>query len=154
MRENLGVTRALSALGVILSLVFVGFEVRQNTMATRGATMQAMSDAQSGLMANLALDEGLVELIARVFEDSTREDFTTAEYIQLNILMQAVVRQLENTYIQHREGLVSEVVFETYGWRDPIYGTPFFAEWWDNLAEQWLSQDFREYFESKVRIGP
>ena len=24
----------------------------------------------------------------------------------------------------------------------------------DNLAEQWLSQDFREYFESKVRIGP
>ena len=154
MREDLGVTRALSALGVILSLVFVGFEVRQNTMATRGATMQAMSDAQSGLMANLALDEGLVELIARVFEDSTREDFTTAEYIQLNILMQAYVRQLENTYIQHREGLVSDVVFETFGWQDPIYATPFFAEWWDNLATRWLSTDFRAYFESRVQIGP
>ncbi len=116
--------------------------------------MQAMSDAQSALMTSLALDEGVVSLIDRVFEDATRGDFTGAEYIQLNVLMQAYVRQLENTYIQHQEGLVSDVVFETFGWQDPIYGTPFFAQWWANLATRWLSPDFRAYFESRVQIGP
>ncbi len=42
-RKNLGET--LAAVGVIGSLVFVGIEIRQNTAAVRGATLQAISDA-------------------------------------------------------------------------------------------------------------
>ena len=35
-----------TTIGVILSLVFVGFEIRQNTQAVRGATIEALA-AQS-----------------------------------------------------------------------------------------------------------
>lgn len=154
MQERPSVTQVLSSLGVVLSLLFVGYEIRQNTLATRGATMTALSDARASLLANYSLDEGLAALIARVFEGATRNDFTHAEFIQLDMSTQAVVRQLENTYVQHREGLVSNVVFETYGWRDGLYGTPFFAEWWDDLAEETLSPEFRAFFEAQIRIGP
>ena len=47
MVEKVRATQVMSALAVTLSLVFVGLEVRQNTSAMRGATMQAISDARS-----------------------------------------------------------------------------------------------------------
>ena len=43
-RRRLRTGETIAALGVIGSLIFVGLEVRQNTSATEGATLQAISD--------------------------------------------------------------------------------------------------------------
>ena len=64
------------------------------------------------------------------------------------------VRNLENTYLQHREGLVPDAVFESYGWNDNLPRTKYFADFWANNADAVVSPDFKQYFESRVQIGP
>lgn len=150
--DKVRATQALSALAVTLSLLFVGIEIRQNTSAMRGATMQAISDASSDLLAQLSTDGELSSLLAEVFNGSTRSDFEPGGWIQLAAFTQAFVRQLENTYLQNREGIVSDEVFDTYTWGDPLLRTAFFAEWWEMLAEDLVGPDFRDFLESRVQF--
>ena len=152
-RKKLRPAQVLSALAVTLSLLFVGLEVRQNTKAMRGATIQAISDGSSDLLARLSTDERLSDLLAQViFDGSTEEDFEPGEYIQLAAFTQSFVRQLENTYLQNREGIVLDEVFNTYTWGDPLLRTAWFAEWWEVLAEDLVGSDFKGFLESRVQF--
>ena len=151
--DKVRATQVLSALAVTLSLVFVGLEIRQNTSAMRGATLQAISDASSDLLTDLATDNQLASLQAEVFFNrAMRADFEPGEWVQLAAWAQAFVRQLENTYLQHQEGIVSDAVFDTYTWGDPLLRTAFFAEWWEVLAEDLVSPDFKSFLESQIEF--
>ncbi len=152
--QKLRIGPLLSAIAVTTSLVFVGVQVRNNTIAARGATMQAISDASSTFMANMALEADFGILAVRMFEGATSSEFTRGENQQLTMNLTAFVRMLENTYLQHREGLVPEAVFESYGWNDLVTRTEYFAEFWAARAEGSVSSDFRQFFESRVQIGP
>jgi hypothetical protein len=52
----------------------------------------------------------------RVHGGETTESFTPLENTQITILFNAFVQRLENSFLQHREGLVSQAVFYSYGW--------------------------------------
>ena len=152
--QKVRIAPLLSALAVTTSLVFVGVEVRNNTIAARGATRQAISDASSTFMADMALEADFAILAARMFEGGTSSEFTRGENQQLTMNLTAFVRMLENTYLQHREGLVPDAVFESYGWNDLVTRTAYFAEFWAASAEGSVSPDFQQFFESRVQIGP
>ena len=144
----------LAAVGVIASLVFVGLEIRQNTAAVRGATLQAISDAYTGFIHTNSLDPSYREVERLIFQGATMEDLTPAQGHLMATNVIAWVGLLENTYLQYRLGLVSEAVFEGYGWNRGFHQTPFFAGWWEARADLWVSPDFKEFFESRVKIGP
>ena len=152
--QRMALREIASATAVVLSLVFVGLQVRQNTIAVRGATMQAISDASSAFMADMALDEEFAAIAARVTAGATWADFTPAENQQLVFNLFAFLRMLENTYLQHREGLVPDAVFESYGWNDGIIRTRYFADFWERGSGNVVSPGFREFFEARVHIGP
>ena len=143
-----------SAAAVTLSLVFVGLEVRNNTIAARGATMQAISDTSTSAMLQMSLDADFAEIAIRVFDGDIRSDFSPVENQQLNMNFVGYVRNLENTFLQHREGLVPDAVFESYGWNDNLPQTKYFAEFWANNADAVVSPDFKQFFESRMQIGP
>ena len=116
--------------------------------------MQAISDASSAFMASMALDEQFAAIVVQVNRGATYADLTPVEAQQMAMDMFAFLRMLENTYLQHREGLVPDAVFESYGWNDGIIRTPYFAEFWETGAHRVVSPEFREFFESRVQIGP
>ena len=61
----------LGALGVILSLIFVAWEIRQNTEAVKSATIQAISD-QSIAAANIVIqDKGLRDAFLLVMSEQS-----------------------------------------------------------------------------------
>ena len=145
----------VAAVSVVSSLVFVGLEVHQNTLAVRGATYQALSDAASGALLELAHDPQLAALMARVFnEDAVSEDFTGPENMQLTVSHMAFIRRLENSYLQYREGILDERVFEGYGWNDGVLRTHYFREFWFRGAGATTGQDFIEFFERRTGITP
>lgn len=148
------IAQLLSASAVVLSLVFVGFELRQNTAMMRGSTMQAISDKYVDYVAAL-VDSVPADLMRRVHGGETTENFTPLENTQINILFNAFVQMLENSFLQHREGLVSEAVFDSYGWTWGMLQTPRFEEYWRNRSSPHVtSPDFVEFFEARVQIGP
>lgn len=144
----------LSAAAVVLSLVFVGLEIRNNTIAMRGITMQAISDSSVSFFLSMSLDREFNELVVRVFDGEATDQFSSVETSQLRQNLTAFIRGLENTYLQQREGLVPDAVFESYGWNDAITRTVFFEEYWNNSVVGAVSPEFREFFESRVQIGP
>ena len=148
------IAQVLSSLAVVLGLVFVGYELRQNTAMMRGSTMQAISDKYVDYVTPL-VESVPADLMRRVHSGETTEDFTPLENTQINILFNAFVQMLENSFLQHREGLVSEAVFDSYGWTWGMIQTPRFEEYWRNRSSPHVtSPDFVEFFEARVQIGP
>jgi hypothetical protein len=142
----------LSAAAVALSLVFVGLEVRNNTIAARSAAMQAISDANSSVLTLISLDERMAGLLVRVFAGETTDSFSPIERQQLNMNIHAYLLGLENTYLQHREGLLPDAIFESYGWNDNLSGTPYFAEFWRESKGTIVSSEFEKFLESRMQI--
>jgi hypothetical protein len=148
------IAQVLSSAAVVLGLVFVGYELRQNTAMMRGSTMQAISDKYVDYVIPL-VDSIPADLMRRVHSGEPTENFTPLENTQINILFNAFVQMLENSFLQHREGLVSEAVFDSYGWTWGMIQTPRFEEYWRNRSSPHVaSPDFVEFFEARVQIGP
>jgi hypothetical protein len=135
----------IAMLGVIGSLVFVGLEVRQNTAATEGATLQAISDTHTALL--LEGDQEFNEIYRRVlFYAATEADLTPAQNMRINRYYLAFLSHLENTFLQQRSGIVSDDVFESYGWRNRLWMTPHFLERVDGRLGVAVSPEFAEFF--------
>lgn len=144
----------LAALGVIASMVFVGLEIRQNTVAVKGATLQAISDTYTEFMTSYSLDPTYRTAEALVFSGAAPTDLDAEQRTLMNSYVIAWIGMLENTYLQNRLGLVDDAVFEGYGWNRAFHRTPYFATMWERRARLFVTEDFREFFESRVQIGP
>lgn len=79
------IAQFLSASAVVVGLVFVGYELRQNTAMMRGATMQAISDKYVDYVIALA-DSIPADLMRRVHSGETTDDFTPVENTQISIM--------------------------------------------------------------------
>ena len=80
--RTLGELVALS--GVVLSLFFVGWELRQNTAAVRGATYQALSDTMADDLSAVAQNPELGGLLWRVYiDDAVAAASGTAPLVKL-----------------------------------------------------------------------
>ena len=86
----------LGAIGVIASLIFVGFEVRQNTAAVRGATYQAISDASLQHLQWWAENENLLEFWVRIYGGALSDEFTDAENLYIGASFVMMIRRMEN----------------------------------------------------------
>ena len=131
----------VAAGGVIVSLVFVGLEIRANTSAVRGATIQGISD--QSIEAALAVAEipEMREGFAKIFAGREAE-LTPAEEDALVMLYTAVMRISENRFRQRQLG-----VFETpeaVGGGAAMYRVPFFRTFWDSRRFEYPS-DFANY---------
>lgn len=143
-------------MGVVASLVFVGLEIRQNTLAVRGATYQALSDAGSSFMFDLAHDPQLAGLFDRVRSGATRADLDGSENMQLWAYYAGFVRHLENSYMQREAGVVDDRVFEGYGWNDAVLSWAHFREWWFLIrgSDLAVGSDFAHFFQERTGIEP
>jgi hypothetical protein len=135
-----------AAAGVILSLVFVGLEIQQNTAAVRSATLQALSDSHRELVLGSLLSEDHSALIARTFRGETPEDFTDHENTRLLGYYVVYISHLQNTYLQREAGVIDDDVFEAFGWNGGPIRTAHFEEFSERALATAASPAFAEFF--------
>ncbi len=139
----------LAAGGVVVSLVFVGLEIRQNTAAVRGATYQAIADASVQNVQWLGSDERLVGLMARVADGEGPDDFSAEENIALSAVYHSNLRRIENVYLQVSEGLISRKAYRHFRpGRGSLFFTPYFEAVWPEYRGG-FEPDFRLFFEGE-----
>ena len=150
-RRRLRTGETIAALGVIGSLIFVGLEVRQNTSATEGATLQAISDTHTTLLLESVWDQDFIGIFRRVLLlGALQADLTPDENMRMGRYYIAFLSHLENTFLQHRAGVVSDDVFESYGWRNRLWVTPHFLARADVVLSVAVSPEFAEFFRSRT----
>ena len=88
----------IAAVGVILSLLFVGLEVRENTKAVRGATIQAISDQSILGLLEGAADPDWVRILTRIYDGVQFGDLSSEDQMRYNLRASATVRMMENRW--------------------------------------------------------
>ena len=146
------VVEVVGFVGVIGSLIFVGVQIRQNTIASRASAFQQMGTAIADIWLSTAQDPARALMTMRFFEEANAK-FTPAEEAVLINQSIAALRQHETTWRQVKLGLLDPEALEAFGWN--AEGTTAVAintkRLWPRLAPQ-MSPDFRAYIEQTLGL--
>ena len=141
IRETIGF------IGVVASLVFVGFEVRQNTVSARAAAYQEMGSTIAGVWLLGAQNPELAILTLRFFEEEDAE-FTPVEEAVLVAQTVGAFRQYETVWRQVRLGLLEPEVLQYFGWGGDVV-TGNLQRLWSRIRQR-MSPDFLRFLEESA----
>ena len=128
--EDLGnVGEFVGAIGVVLSLLYLGVQIRQNTKSVRASTHHTTSVAGNAVQLAFA-EAGVGELVLKA--GRAYADLTPAERFRFTMLMRAFLSFQEDVYLQHREGLLPDGVWDSRA-RTIIeaLAQPGTRDWWE-----------------------
>lgn len=151
--EALGaVADLISALGVIASLFYVAHQIRRNSTALEAATNQAISDSAQNRLLALAQSPDLAEAWAKAV--SSQDELSRRERAQVEFFVRATFRGIENAYVQHRQGLISQ---ESWHGQEQLLRNflriPHLKRWWPGDRRQY-EHTFAEYIDGIVSEEP
>lgn len=106
---NLG--EFVSSIAVVVSLIYVAIQIRQNSRETRLASQQRALEASRDMIARMATKEATDLFVKGAAEP---ESLTDAEILQLRLLRSAQLRNIENAYLMHLEGVIDANVFAIF----------------------------------------
>ena len=128
-------------ISVVFSLIFVGFEIRQNTRAVRSATYIAISNQVIGISRDIATDERLSRLTHLMLVENIKGDELNPEdLISLQMHVNAGLRRIENIYLQVQAGILDSSAFNQIAVSN-YYRTNIARETW-NLFGKYFDKGF------------
>lgn len=138
----------VGAAGVIVSLLYLASQVRNNSSQLRHASAQAVLDKLNGLIGQLAFTAGAGDVWSRGLSglDALRDD---EEIVRFSSMLLQAFWAYEEVFHYRRSGVI-----ENWAWthaRAPLehfMRTPGFHEWWE-LRKDWFGEEFREF----VNVG-
>jgi hypothetical protein len=112
------VAELLGALGVIATLGYLAFQIRQNTISMRSSSHQAAVTAVSDWSRAIGLDPTAAQLVQQGNLDLGA--LTPERRFQFMFLTTSLYRNFENIFYQHEQGAIDEAVGQ--GWSVRILG--------------------------------
>lgn len=106
------IAEVVAAVAVIVSLVYLGWEVRSNTAAIRAASLQAVSNASSEILLTTAADSTL----SRIRQMGSRDlgGLSEAEEYRYGVLLRQQWLSLQNVYFQNELEVIDPRVWRGY----------------------------------------
>ena len=100
---------AISAIGsiiggiaVIISLIYLAVETKQNTRAMKSASFHQVRVSFSDIPMTIAQNPELVSILTRVNSDA--ESLTKEEILRYEMILLTIMRRAESAYFQSKEG--------------------------------------------------
>ena len=135
----------LGILAIIGSLIFVGIEIRQNSLQIKSATYQSVSEQVNKLYMTIASDEKLSELVSELMvKDSLRNELNATDQIRLDFIVLTGCRRVENIYLQKLDGVLSTKAFDRIDLE--FYRRPYSIQAWEKYKAGFDSS-FIDFFE-------
>ena len=133
-----------SAGAVLLGLIFVGFELKQNTEAVESQTSQGLLELANQANSQIASDQDLAELILRV--NKGREPLTELEFLQYSRFVHSEMNIWEHAFFSNANGTMHSDLWKGY---DTAY-RGFFCEAWSKEVWKDVEDNFSEQFKTHV----
>jgi len=142
------VSELVGAVAVVITLIYLAVQIRQNTRAIRLDTGHAITEEFRGMFALMAEHADLAELVHRAATDPS--SITGAEKVRYYGLNGNFVRALENAYIQWCEGALDHRHWAGMRRMLSDYAQlPGFAGFWSD-RKHWFSEDFQSFMDSEI----
>lgn len=109
MKKDIEWMNLSASIAVILGIVFLGLEIRQNTEMMKSQTRDSISEKQMMFSEWVATESDLALAISKA---NAGQAMTPAEGVQYAYFLAGVWREWENSYYQFQEGLFERDEFE------------------------------------------
>ena len=144
------IAELLAAIGIIISLIFVGFQISKGNEETRAATGQAAADAEAFMLATF------------VNHSDTWDKVVTGQPLESGaetrkgiILYNFMIAEIENRYHQFRSGFLAAPSWEgRISILQPVVRLPMFKTWRESYSAKSRSAEFLELLDSLVEEAP
>ena len=138
------IAQIVSALAVIASLVYLGYQLSLTNKAIEASTVQSVLAQTSNTYFENATNEGLAPALARAADGSA---LSTEDQLRIELMWMGVFSNYENRFYQHQAGNLPQPIHKAYGVRIQCQLNTIAGEFW---AENRLlfSDPFRAYVES------
>lgn len=104
------ISEIVSAIAVVISLIFVGYQISQNTDEVRASNRQQVTLAAISATQLIA---GNTELAAIFSKIENNEELTNAENIQYSYFVRSLLYDIQNAYLLHLEGRLEDSYWAT-----------------------------------------
>jgi len=102
----------VSAVAVVVGLLFVGLELRRNTAAVEAATFQDLTDVSNTWIMTIASDADLSRILREGNERP--DDLTAADRQRYSLIERAFWVRMQNVYSQYVRGTLSAEDWSLY----------------------------------------
>ena len=143
---NIG--QVIGAIAVVISLIYVALQIRQNTNAVRSATAQTVHEHFAKWYHLVAADDELAQIVAKGLRDYT--SLSEKEKVRLVATFMAFLSYSQNAFLKWREGLLAPALWR--GWELVIMNlvcAPGGTAFWKERAYM-FGDEFRQYIESDL----
>ena len=142
------IAELVGAAGVVVTLLYLAVQVRQNTKALRAATFQSIIGFATGFAERVA---GSGEF-ATIFETGMAdlEALNETERLRFHFQLIALLRRFENIHYQSRMGLIDDEQWE--GLRASLHSImlrPGSRAWW-KVNAQLFNPSFRKFLDGRL----
>jgi hypothetical protein len=141
------ISEALGAVGVFVTVIYVGFQIRQNTKSIQGATEQALMSAEMDLYGLWAQHASVTRRGSIDLAELDPDERETYGY-----LVSAEMSQLYGAFVQYQRKLIPDSVWEAYlnSWRAANLNKPGFLQTWSEIKTSW-PVEFSQCLEAAVK---
>ncbi len=93
----------IGAIAVVVTLIYLAFQMRQNTNALKLNTAGSVTEELQEMFALLASNQELAEIFVTASQESSLQG---AERVRFNTFTHNLVRVYENAFLQWRAGVI------------------------------------------------
>lgn len=143
------IAQAIAAAATVLSLLFVGFQIRQNTRALKATSHHAITDSFNAINALIIDDQNTASIWRRGW--GGLEQLDADEAMSFSYMMLAYMRIFETLYYQYKTGTMEEQLYEaelnTLRW---AFSNPGMRAWWFANPIS-FSAEYRAFIDALIR---
>jgi hypothetical protein len=136
---------------LIVSLIYVGLQVRQNTTATKAATGQSFVDTMNGYVGLINSSATLADILHRGANGLS--NLKNGEVIQFGAFCDQCFINFETFYFQWKAGVLDRRLWsvQSHAIADFMVQTGQ-QQWWET-KRHWFDQEFQEYVNQAMDSG-
>lgn len=142
------VSEFVGAITVVITLIYLSVQIRQNTRAVRFNTGHAVTEEFRDMFALMAEHKDLADLVNKAAVDV--DSITGIDKVRYYGLNSNFIRALENAYIQWTEGALDPRHWEGMKRMMSDYThLPGFQQYWPD-RKHWFSRDFQQFMDNEI----
>lgn len=141
------VGEVLGALAVVLTLVYLAIQIRQNTSSTRASTYSDTTDGWHNYMQS----QSTADIDLLICLATTPSKLTLAEFYRGYYVCRVIFRRMENDYFQFKAGTFDSETWDAYvnSFREDTFKNPALRVMW-KLQATHLNPAFYEYMQPQI----
>ena len=144
------ITEIIGGLALFISLIFVGVQFKENTIATKSATANAANAITVSWYTKTGNSEQSSQLLWDYIKDP-KTITTAAEKFQATLLLHGLILSFQNNYYLANEGTLDQNVQKSLTASiSSIKNQPGWQEYWKNRESHFFSE-FRDYMNSILK---